>query len=89
MNIKIKLSAQRNKQSEVEITVREVRMDQSVEAHGCKSICALVDVKDWDTARGRLQELSVPIAYHKGRPVVSIEAVRIASRKWFKKRQRK
>jgi hypothetical protein len=86
MNIKIKLSAQRNKQSEVEITVREVRMDQQVEAHGRKSICALVDLRDWDAARRRLHELGVKLRHHNNKPVVNIEEVKQSSKRWFKKR---
>lgn len=64
-------------------------MVQPVEARGQKSICILLDVADWDTARLRLQELDVQLAYHKNRPVVNIEVVRIASMKWHKKQMKK
>jgi len=68
---------------------REKKTMDVVEAHGCKSICQLLDVKDWDTARARLKELGVSVVYHKVRPVVSIDEVRIASKKWFKKQRKK
>lgn len=57
-------------------------MVQPVEASGVKSICALVDKRDWDAAWERLQELGVKVSYHKGRPVVNVSEVREKSRKW-------
>lgn len=60
-------------------------MVQPVEARGHKSICTLLDVQDWDAACDRLKALGVPIAYHKNRPVVNIEVVKIASMKYHRK----
>jgi hypothetical protein len=64
-------------------------MVQPIEASGTKSICTLVDVKDWDTAWDRLKELGVPVSYRKGRPVVNVEEVRAASLKWCKRHRGK
>jgi len=86
MKIKIKLS---RKEKEITFEVKEVGMVPSFEAHGRKSICALVDRKGWDSAWERLAELGVRIVYEKGRPIVNVEEVRIASQKWFKKQSGK
>lgn len=64
-------------------------MVQPVEATGVKSICALVDRKDWDSAWERLEELRVRVSYYKGRPVVNIAEVQEASRKWCRINGRK
>ena len=61
-------------------------MVQPVEAFGRRSICMLVDRQDYDAACRRLDELGVKIRYVKNKPVVSIEEVREAVKKWFKKR---
>jgi len=84
MRIKIRLSACKNKQSEIEITVREAGMVEPVEARGHKSICTLLDVQDFDTARVRLEELGIKIRHQKNKPIVNIEEVKAASRKWHK-----
>jgi hypothetical protein len=89
MKFKIKFSSRKNSDSEIEITVKEAGMVQPFEAHGRKSICALVDRKGWDSAWERLEELGVRVLYRKGRPLVNVEEVRLASQKWFKKQREK
>ena len=60
-------------------------MVQPVEARGHRSICTLLDLQDWDAAKRRLRELGVDIRHHRNKPVVNIEEVKAASKKWFKK----
>lgn len=58
-------------------------MVEPVEARGHRSICSLLDLQDWSAAVRRLKELGIEIRHHGNRPVVSVEQVREASRKWF------
>lgn len=60
-------------------------MVQPIEARGQKSLCALVDLSDYDAACRRYKELGVKIRYSKNRPVVNIEEVNAASKKWHRK----
>jgi hypothetical protein len=89
VKIKVSVPNGKNKRSEITVEVKEVGMFQPLEAQGRKSICALVDRKGWDSAWERLEELKVKVLYHKGRPVVNVEEVRVASRNWFKKHKGK
>lgn len=84
MRIKIKFPDGKSKTGEIVIDVKEARMVHAVEARGHRSICTLVDLQDWDAATRRLKELGVTIRYHKNKPVVNIEEVKAASKKWFK-----
>lgn len=84
----VKLNISQGKGKPIEITVKGVGMVEPIEASGCRSICTLVDKQDWDAAVRRLDELGVPIRYHKNRPVVNVEEVKKASRKWFLKHEK-
>jgi hypothetical protein len=59
-------------------------MVEPIEARGHKSICTLLDVQDFDTARVRLEELGVPLRHQKNKPIVNIEEVKAASKRWHK-----
>ena len=61
-------------------------MVQPIEARGHRSICTLLDLQDWDAAVRRLDEIGVSIRHHKNKPVVNIEEVRQASKRWFRRR---
>ncbi len=84
MRVKIKVLPGKGRQSEFEITIKEAGMVEPVEARGHKSICTLLDVQDFDTTRIRLEELGVKIKHQKNKPIVNIEEVKAASRRWHK-----
>ena len=64
-------------------------MVKPVEARGHRSICTLLDVQDWDTAKIRLTALGVRITHQKNKPVVNIEEVNQASKRWCRKHAKK
>ena len=61
-------------------------MVDPIELTGRKHLCALVDKQDWASAQDRYHEIGIKIAYHFNRPVVNIEAVRIASLRWYRRK---
>jgi hypothetical protein len=85
MRVKIKFMPRKGGKNEVEVVIREVEMVQAVEARGHRSICTLLDLQDWDAAVRRLNEIGVTIRHHKNKPIVNIEEVKAASKKWFKR----
>ena len=80
MFVKVRVSQHRGKP--IEVIVKGAGMVQPVEASGVKSICMLLDKRDWDAAYERLRELGVTLSYHRGRPVVNIAEVNEKSRLW-------
>ena len=87
MYIKINISSRRGKP--FEIVLKGGDMVKPIEARGHRSICTLLDVQDWDTAKIRLAELGVRLTHQKNKPVVNIEEVNKASKKWCRERAEK
>jgi hypothetical protein len=57
-----------------------------VEVRGWIEICKLLDVKNWRTARSKLEKLGM-LVYEDTRPVLNIEAYNLVSmRRHLKKR---
>jgi hypothetical protein len=82
--VKIEVSPRKGKP--IQITLKGGDMVQPIEARGHRSICTLLDLTDWDAAVGRLKEIGVTIKHHKNKPVVNVEEVKEASKRWFKRR---